>query len=130
MGINFSTPTRGTLRASRVLSKACIENKGVGLAPQVGLEPTTLRLTAEWPFVTSRCKHDDLRTRFASSGGIWGDFGGTAVSSPEAGPDRAITSVHGLSTRSLPRSAYFGQGVSRATLSCHRCPPRWSPGVA
>src|ERR1035438_9066851 len=30
-----------------VLSKACIENKGVILAPQVGFEPTTLRLTAE-----------------------------------------------------------------------------------
>jgi hypothetical protein len=28
-------------------SKTCVENEGVGLAPQVGLEPTTLRLTAE-----------------------------------------------------------------------------------
>ena len=33
--------------ASGVLSKACVENKGLSLAPQVGLEPTTLRLTAE-----------------------------------------------------------------------------------
>ena len=30
-----------------VLSKRCVENKGLILAPQVGLEPTTLRLTAE-----------------------------------------------------------------------------------
>jgi hypothetical protein len=30
-----------------VLSKVCVENKGVKVAPQVGFEPTTLRLTAE-----------------------------------------------------------------------------------
>ena len=30
-----------------VSSNGCVENKGVKLAPQVGFEPTTLRLTAE-----------------------------------------------------------------------------------
>src|ERR1700678_4480954 len=33
--------------ASGVSSNGCIENKGLRLAPRVGFEPTTLRLTAE-----------------------------------------------------------------------------------
>src|ERR1019366_207947 len=40
-----------------VFSKRCVGNKGLRLAPQVGFEPTTLRLTAEWLIATSRCKH-------------------------------------------------------------------------
>jgi hypothetical protein len=42
---------RGQMRhnaPSGVLCKACVEKKPVILAPQVGFEPTTLRLTAEW----------------------------------------------------------------------------------
>ena len=34
-------------RANGDVSKACVENTGFILAPQVGFEPTTLRLTAE-----------------------------------------------------------------------------------
>ena len=33
--------------ATGVFSMACVEKEGLSLAPQVGLEPTTLRLTAE-----------------------------------------------------------------------------------
>jgi hypothetical protein len=49
----------------------------MGLAPQVGLEPTTLRLTAECLKAASRCKHKYLDGRKANIRGIWGDFGGT-----------------------------------------------------
>src|SRR5665213_2247041 len=38
--LNHNTP-------NGVLCKACVEKKPVVLAPQVGFEPTTLRLTAE-----------------------------------------------------------------------------------
>jgi hypothetical protein len=31
-----------------VFAKGCVETEGFILAPQVGLEPTTLRLTAAW----------------------------------------------------------------------------------
>ena len=40
-----SWPTRDA--ATYAFSKTCVGNKGVSLAPQVGFEPTTLRLTAE-----------------------------------------------------------------------------------
>ena len=38
-------PQFGRGAASGVSSNGCVGNKGVGVAPQVGLEPTTLRLT-------------------------------------------------------------------------------------
>src|SRR5260370_14984499 len=44
--------------ATSVLSSLYVEKKGVSLAPQVGFEPTTLRLTAEWLIGTSRGKHE------------------------------------------------------------------------
>ncbi len=37
---------RGRSATTGVFSKVRVENKGLNLAPQVGLEPTTLRLTA------------------------------------------------------------------------------------
>ena len=37
----------GTRLANGVFCKGYVENTGLGLAPQVGFEPTTLRLTAE-----------------------------------------------------------------------------------
>src|SRR5450755_1915400 len=40
-------PSRGRNAATGVLCRGYAEKKGLGLAPQVGLEPTTLRLTAE-----------------------------------------------------------------------------------
>jgi hypothetical protein len=39
-----------------VFGRVYVENKGLELAPQVGLEPTTLRLTAERLIAASRCK--------------------------------------------------------------------------
>ena len=47
------------------------------LAPQVGLEPTTLRLTAEWLVAASHCKHNCLCARKPDFGGNWGNSGGT-----------------------------------------------------
>jgi hypothetical protein len=41
--------SRSHTPASGVLSTACVENKRLSLAPQLGFEPTTLRLTAEYP---------------------------------------------------------------------------------
>ncbi len=53
--------------------------RGGVLAPQVGFEPTTLRLTAERVVAASRCKHEYLRERSANFPGNWGYSGGTFV---------------------------------------------------
>ena len=50
-----------------------MENKGVNLAPQVGFEPTTLRLTADTVVAASRCKHNHLGSRKADYRVNWGD---------------------------------------------------------
>ena len=45
------------------------------LAPQVGFEPTTLRLTAEQLLVTSRCKHKGQGREIliiSKMGALWG----------------------------------------------------------
>jgi hypothetical protein len=46
------------------------------MAPRVGLEPQTLRLTAEQLVAASRCKHGGLRVQkpdfFVNWGGLWG----------------------------------------------------------
>src|ERR1035437_1920907 len=47
MGKDFKQPWLGRSAANGVFSRGYVENKGLKLAPQVGLEPTTLRLTAE-----------------------------------------------------------------------------------
>src|ERR1022692_4912308 len=82
---------------------ACAENKGVILAPQVGLEPTTLRLTGERLLAASRCKHDYLRTRNEIFGGIWGGTGGSQ-------------SFLFLRTRSIVREM-FRSSVARSSAS-------------
>ena len=50
-----------------------------GTCPLFPPEPTTLRLTAEWLIVASRCKHNYLDALNADSKGIWGDSGGTGI---------------------------------------------------
>src|ERR1039458_7486144 len=57
MGNSRFQPRPGTRRPTRVFSRGYVENEGLKLAPQVGLEPTTLRLTAIRVVATSRCKH-------------------------------------------------------------------------
>jgi len=47
MGNSRFQPWLGRGAATGVFSRGCVETKGFELAPQVGLEPTTLRLTAE-----------------------------------------------------------------------------------
>src|SRR6187431_1974195 len=47
MGISRFEPPTARDAPSGVFSTVCVENKELSLAPQVGLEPTTLRLTAE-----------------------------------------------------------------------------------
>jgi hypothetical protein len=47
------------------------------LAPQVGFEPTTLRLTVDRLSAASRCKDKYLQARKGDFGGNWGDSGGT-----------------------------------------------------
>ncbi len=50
--------------ANGALSNTCAENKGLKLAPQVGFEPTTLRLTAECSTVELlRSKETSHQTR-------------------------------------------------------------------
>src|SRR4051812_11860931 len=45
MGNSSFEVRSGHAPAKGVFSMACVENEGVRLAPQVGFEPTTLRLT-------------------------------------------------------------------------------------
>ena len=52
-----SQPWLGRGAANGVFSTGYVETKGLKVAPQVGLEPTTLRLTAEGFIAASRCKH-------------------------------------------------------------------------
>ena len=47
MGNSRFQDPRGRNAATGASSMGCVGNKGFVLAPQVGLEPTTLRLTAE-----------------------------------------------------------------------------------
>src|SRR5579872_5418353 len=74
-----------------------IESACCSLAPQVGLEPTTLRLTAERSFVASRCKHNYLYARFEVCRRIWGDSGGTL-----GGLSRSLSQFEGLDRRWAP----------------------------
>src|ERR1035437_9487251 len=57
MGKFTKQPWLGCGAATGAFSRGYVENKGDSLAPQVGFEPTTLRLTAEWLIAASRCKH-------------------------------------------------------------------------
>src|ERR1022692_3290888 len=65
------------VRAVAPLTRRAESSLSDNLAPQVGFEPTTLRLTAEWLIGASRCKHNYLGARKGNIRGIWGDFGGT-----------------------------------------------------
>src|SRR6478672_9421520 len=47
MGNSQFRPWRRRTSATGVFCKGYVEKEGLNLAPQVGLEPTTLRLTAE-----------------------------------------------------------------------------------
>src|SRR5271157_2766984 len=47
MGKFTKQPGLGRGAATGVFSMVCVEKEGLNMAPQVGLEPTTLRLTAE-----------------------------------------------------------------------------------
>jgi hypothetical protein len=51
-------------------------SNGWTLAPQVGFEPTTLRLTADTVLAASHCKHNYLDARRRdfpeNAGGLWG----------------------------------------------------------
>src|ERR1039457_7206029 len=85
-------------------SKACKCLKR--LAPQVGLEPTTLRLTAEWLIVASRCKHNYLDARNADYCVNWGDFGGTIRD----------VELKSLRNRSLCRSQNCGSSSRRLAM--------------
>ena len=48
MGKDRKQPWLGRSAATVVFSRGYVETKGLNLAPQVGLEATTLPLTAEW----------------------------------------------------------------------------------
>jgi hypothetical protein len=59
--------------AKGVSSNGCVEKKRDILAPQVGFEPTTLRLTAEQLIAASLCKQKSCRRKSV----IFREFGGT-----------------------------------------------------
>ena len=54
MGKSFFKQAVGRSGTTGVLCRRCVEKEGLRLAPQVGLEPTTLRLTAERLVAASR----------------------------------------------------------------------------
>ena len=62
-------------------SKGCVETKGLYLAPQVGLEPTTLRLTAEPLVAASCCKYETYEYKKPIVALIGGTLGGQAETS-------------------------------------------------
>ena len=73
MGKDLKRPWLGRGAATGVFCRACVETKGLVLAPQVGLEPTTLRLTAECLKAASRCKHKT----YTRENRVLAEFGGT-----------------------------------------------------
>ena len=58
MGKLSKQPWPGRGMATGVFCRGYVENKGVNVAPQVGFEPTTLRLIAERLIAASHCKHE------------------------------------------------------------------------
>ncbi len=58
-----------------------MEPKDLELAPQVGLEPTTLRLTAEPVVAASRCKHETCTHKMPIIALIGGTLGGLSDAS-------------------------------------------------
>lgn len=58
MGKSRFQARRGRDAATGVFSMGYVETKGDGLAPQVGFEPTALRLTADQVVAASHCKHE------------------------------------------------------------------------
>ena len=75
MGNSKFEPPTGRGAATGVFCREYIEKKGLNLAPQVGFEPTTLRLTAEQLIAASRCKHNYLDARKADCRGNRGILG-------------------------------------------------------
>jgi hypothetical protein len=72
-----STPRQRAVNG--VFTRTCVENRGFILAPQVGFEPTTLRLTAERLVGTSRCKQKACTFNMA----VLPEIGGTLGVPPE-----------------------------------------------
>src|ERR1035437_5961914 len=78
MGIFTKQPQLGLSPATVVFSRRYVETKGLKLAPQVGLEPTTLRLTAECSTIellrsSGNLRHAQSLSRFAHIGRLDGD---------------------------------------------------------
>ena len=86
-----------------------INSEENNLAPQVGLEPTTLRLTADWLLVASHWKHKSYARELPILPEIWGDSGGTAIAR------RLQFLVRGVVGRQ-PRSATCQTQVGRQSL--------------
>ena len=78
--VAYKTSASCALLARRCRQQAAGKTlRGKELAPQVGLEPTTLRLTADTVVAASHCKHKYLHARKSDFRVNWGDFGGTPV---------------------------------------------------
>ena len=76
MGNSQFEPPHGRGATTGVFSREYVETKEVSVAPQVGFEPTTIRLTAEWPMAASRCKHQTYTREKRIFAEFWGTFGG------------------------------------------------------
>ena len=76
------------------------------MAPQVGFEPTTLRLTAERLIAASHCKHRYLDVKGRDLGGNWGDSGGT--------PSQITAQDHQRLNKSADRSSTWYPSPSKS----------------
>src|ERR1039458_8505406 len=82
MGNSQFQPARGHNAATGVFCRGYVDNKGDILAPQVGFEPTTLRLTAERLIAASRCKHKTYTHKKPIIALIGGTLGGLSEMPP------------------------------------------------
>jgi len=78
MGKDLKRPWLGRGAATGVFCRACVETKGLVLAPQVGLEPTTLRFNSRKAYSRLALQNTRLtrvKIEFCQNlRGLWGDF--------------------------------------------------------
>src|ERR1039458_5295569 len=122
MGNSQFQPARGHNAATGVFSRGYVENKGDILAPQVGFEPTTLRLTAERLMASSRCKHKT----YTRNKRILSDFGGSLGVLPKTLPRwpghscRVQTKGIAVAPRLAASNAHEDARFQPQILECHR----------
>ena len=93
-------------------------SKWKDLAPQLGFEPTTLRLTADPVVAASRCKHKYLHAQNTDYCVNWGESGGTTSMTTSGSWLRApISSVPSIPKRTSRLVLYENRSFLQADLA-------------